>query len=89
MNGFDMIAYFLILFGVGSIIGITVASRFLGMSLILLSKINIAKYLKYVISNMTFVIGINIIFLVLLGSELILIKHVPKIYANSKLLFHN
>ncbi len=62
MNGFDMMIYFLILFGVGSIIGMIIASGAMGLPLILLSKINSsAKYLRYVISGVTLIIGLNIV----------------------------
>ena len=62
MNGFEMMVYFLILFGVGSIIGMTVASGVMGLPLILLSKISSAtKYLRYAISGITFIIGLNIV----------------------------
>ncbi len=71
MNGFDMMIYFLILFGIGSIIGMTVASGVMGLPLILLSKISSAtKYLRYVISGVTFIIGVNIIITVGLDNKL-------------------
>ncbi len=71
MNGFDMMIYFLILFGIGSIIGMTVASSVIGLPLILLSKISLAtKYLRYVISGITFIIGLNIVITVGLDNKL-------------------
>ena len=71
MNGFDMMIYFLILFGVGSIIGMTVASGVMGLPIILLSKISSAtKYLRYTISGVTFIIGLNIIITVGLDNKL-------------------
>jgi len=71
MNGFDMMIYFLILFGIGSIIGMTVASGVIGLPLILLSKINSGtKYLRYVIASITLIIGINIIFSIGLDNKL-------------------
>ncbi len=71
MNGFDMMIYFLILFGIGSIIGMTVASSVIGLPLILLSKISSAtKYLRYVISSITFIIGLNIVITVGLDNKL-------------------
>ena len=71
MNGFDMMIYFLILFGIGSIIGMTVASGILGLPFILFSKISSAtKYLRYAIAGITFIIGINIVFTVVLDSKL-------------------
>ena len=71
MNGFDMMMYFLILFGIGSIIGMTVASGVIGLPFIFLSKIgSVTKYLRYVIASITFIIGINIIFSIGLDSKL-------------------
>ena len=62
MNGFDMMIYFLILFGMGSIIGMTVASGVIGLPFIFLSKIgSVTKYLRYAIASITFIIGINIV----------------------------
>ncbi|MBL7001461.1 MAG: high frequency lysogenization protein HflD [Nitrosopumilus sp.] len=73
MNGFDVMMYFLILFGIGSIIGMTVASGIIGLPFILLSKISSAtKYLRYIIAGITFVIGINIVFTIGLDSKLFL-----------------
>ncbi|NOQ44502.1 MAG: high frequency lysogenization protein HflD [Nitrosopumilus sp.] len=71
MNGFDMMIYFLILFGIGSIIGMTVASGVMGLPLILLSKISSStKYLRYIISGVTFIIGLNIVITVGLDNKL-------------------
>ena len=71
MNGFDMMIYFLILFGIGSIVGMTVASGVIGLPFIFLSKISsVTKYLRYVIASITFIIGINIIFSIMLDSKL-------------------
>ncbi len=62
MSSFDTIVYFLILFGVGSIIGMALAGGVLGISFMLLPKIKLAaKYLRYIIAGITLVIGINII----------------------------
>ena len=75
MNGFDMMIYFLILFGIGSIIGMTVASGVLGLPFILLSKISsITKYLRYAIASITLIIGANIIFTIGLDNELFLLN---------------
>ena len=66
IHGFDMLISFLILFGVGSIIGMAAASGIMGLPLALLSKINdIAKYLRFLISGITLLIGANIIFSIL------------------------
>jgi len=71
MNGFDMMIYFLILFGIGSIIGMTVASGVIGLPFIFFSKISyVTKYLRYVIASITFIIGINIVFSIMLESKL-------------------
>ncbi len=71
MNGFDMMIYFLILFGIGSIIGMTVASGILGLPFILLSKINsVTKYLRYAIASVTFIIGLNIVITIGLDNKL-------------------
>jgi len=73
MNGIDMIIYFLILFGVGSIIGMTVASGVLGLPFILFSKISwVTKYLRYGIAVVSFVIGANIILEIGLSNKLFL-----------------
>jgi len=71
MNGFDTMIYFLILFGIGSIIGMTVASGVIGLPFILLSKINsVTKYIRYAIASITFIIGINIVFSIGLDNKL-------------------
>ncbi len=71
MSSFDLMIYFLILFGIGSIMGMTIASGVLGLPFILLSKIKSAtKYLRYAIAGITFVIGLNILFNIGLNSEL-------------------
>ncbi len=71
MNGFDMMIYFLILFGIGGIIGMTVASGVLGLPFILLSKMNsVTRYLRYAIASITFTIGINIVITVGLDNKL-------------------
>jgi len=70
-NGFDMMIYFFILFGMGSIIGMGVASGVLGLPFILLSKISLAtKYLRYAVAGISFVIGANIIFSIELNNNL-------------------
>jgi sulfite exporter TauE/SafE len=72
MNGLDAMVYFLILFGVGSIIGMTVASGIIGLPFILLSKINlVTKYLKYAIAGITFIVGFNIIFSIVSNGKLL------------------
>jgi len=71
MNGFDTMIYFLILFGIGSIIGMTVASGVIGLPFILFSKINsVTKYIRYAIASITFIIGLNIVFSIGLDNKL-------------------
>jgi len=73
LNSFDMMLYFLILFGVGSIIGMTIASGMLGLPFVLFSKLGlVTKYLKYVIASITLIIGINIVFTIGLDGKLFL-----------------
>ena len=71
MNGFEMIIYFLILFGMGSIIGMSVASSILGLPFMLSSKIRlITKYLKYGVALFSGIVGIGIVLTVVLGFDL-------------------
>ena len=71
IHGFDMLISFLILFGVGSIIGMTAASGVMGLPLVVLSKINnVTKYMRFVISGITLVIGANIIISIFLEESL-------------------
>jgi len=73
ISGFDMMIYFLILFGVGSIIGMTVASGVLGLPFILFSKISwVTKYLRYAVAVVALVIGTNIILEIGLSNKLFL-----------------
>jgi len=68
----DMMIYFLILFGVSSIIGMMIASSILGMSFILLSKINsLANYLRYAVAGVSLIIGANIILTVGINNKFI------------------
>ena len=72
MVNFETMIYFLILFGIGSTIGMTAISGVIGIPFALLSKIKqTTKYLKYVVSCITFIIGLNIIFTILLSNKLI------------------
>ena len=73
IGGFDMMIYFLILFGIGSIIGMTLASGILGLPFILLSKLSFAaKYLRYGVASITFIIGFNIVFTIGIEHKLFL-----------------
>jgi ABC-type nickel/cobalt efflux system permease component RcnA len=72
MVNFETMIYFLILFGIGSTIGMTVISGIIGIPLSLLSKIKqTTKYLKYIVSCITFIIGLNIIFTIVLDEKII------------------
>ena len=75
INGFDMMIYFLVLFGIGSIIGMTMASGILGLPFVLLSKINsTTKYLRYAIAAITLIIGISIVGTIGLEGKLFLLN---------------
>jgi hypothetical protein len=72
MVNFETMIYFLILFGIGSTIGMTAISGIIGIPLALLSKIKqTTKYLKYIVSCITFIIGLNIIFTIVLDENII------------------
>ncbi len=72
MVNFETMIYFLILFGIGSTIGMTAISGIIGIPLTLLSKIKqTTKYLKYIVSCITFIIGLNIIFTIVLDEKII------------------
>ena len=72
MVNFETMIYFLILFGIGSTIGMTAISGIIGIPLSLLSKIKqTTKYLKYIVSCITFIIGLNIIFTIVLDEKII------------------
>ena len=71
IHGFDMMIYFLLLFGVGSILGMTIASGVMGLPFVVLSKMNHAtKYLRFAIAVITFVIGANIVFSIFVDNGL-------------------
>ena len=60
--GFETMMYFLVLFGIGSIIGMTVISGIIGLPFILSSKMKqVTRYLRYGISGITILIGTNVI----------------------------
>ena len=64
--GFETMMYFLVLFGIGSIIGMAVISGIIGLPFILSSKMKqTVRYMKYGISGITCLIGVNIIFTIL------------------------
>lgn len=68
LGSFEMAVYFLILFGVGSVIGMTLASGALGIPFMLLSKKKTAsKYLRYAVASVALVIGTNIVYSIITG----------------------
>ncbi len=72
MINFETMLYFLILFGIGSTFGMITISGIIGVPFALVSKIKqTTKYLKYIVSGISFIIGLNIIFTVLLNAKLI------------------
>ena len=72
MVNFETMIYFLILFGIGSTLGMMTISGIIGIPFALLSKIKqTTKYLKYIVSGITLIIGLNIIFTILLDDKLI------------------
>ena len=74
IHGFDMMIYFLLLFGIGSIVGMMIAGGILGLPFIVLSKMSHAtKYLRYAIAGITFVIGANIVLSIFLDGSLIIL----------------
>ena len=73
MVNFESMIYFLILFGIGSTVGMIAVSGIIGIPFAILSKIkHTTKYLKYSVSCVTFIIGLNIIFTILLDKKIIL-----------------
>lgn len=68
LGSFDMTVYFLALFGVGSIIGMTLASGALGIPFMLLSKKKtVSRYLRYAVASIALVIGSNIVYSIITG----------------------
>ena len=60
--GFETMMYFLVLFGIGSIVGMAVISGIIGLPFILSSKMKqVTRYLRYGISGITILIGTNVI----------------------------
>lgn len=68
LNSFEMTVYFLALFGIGSIVGMTLASGAIGIPFMLLSKKKLtSKYLRYATASIALVVGVNIIYSMILG----------------------
>jgi hypothetical protein len=64
--------YFLVLFGIGSIVGMAVISGIIGLPFILSSKMRqTVQYMKYGISGITCLIGTNIIFTIVFDYKLL------------------
>ena len=69
--GFESMMYFLVLFGIGSIIGMAVTSGIIGLPFILSSKMKqTIRFMKYGICGITMIIGGNIIFTIILNYKL-------------------
>ena len=65
---------FILIFGIGSILGMVLVSGLLGLPLILANKTNwIKQIFRYVAGGFSLVIGINIVYNIMLGYPLILI----------------
>ena len=63
LNNFESSILFLLIFGIGSIIGMGAVSGLLGMQFALSSKIGkLNVYFRYLVSAVTLVIGINIVY---------------------------
>ena len=70
--GFETMMYFLVLFGIGSIVGMAVISGIIGLPFILSSKMRqTVQYMKYGISGITCLIGTNIIFTIVFDYKLL------------------
>ncbi|MFB5607994.1 MAG: high frequency lysogenization protein HflD [Candidatus Nitrosomaritimum yanchengensis] len=75
LNSFESILFFLIIFGIGSIIGMTTISGLLGIPFALILKVSkMTFYLRYVIASIAFGFGIFIVFSI--------ISNIPKIGLN-------
>ena len=63
LSSFEMAISFLAVFGIGSIIGMTIASGIIGIPFVLSSKIpSLQKFLRYAVASVTILIGANIIY---------------------------
>lgn len=63
LNSFESVLFFLTLFGIGSIVGMSVISGLLGIPFVLISNVaRLTIYLKYTTATIAFVIGSFIIY---------------------------
>ncbi len=63
LSSFEMAISFLAVFGIGSIIGMTIASGIIGIPFVLSSKIpSLQKFFRYAVAAVTIIIGANIIY---------------------------
>jgi len=63
LGSFEMAMSFIIVFGIGSIIGMSLASGVIGIPFVLSSKIpSLHKFLRYAVASVTILIGANIIY---------------------------
>ena len=69
--GFESMLYFLVLFGIGSIIGMAFISNMIGLPFIISSKMKqTIRYIKFGICGITIIVGLNIIFTICLNYKL-------------------
>ena len=69
--GFESMLYFLVLFGIGSIIGMAFISNMIGLPFIISSKMKqTVRYIKFGICGITIIVGLNIIFTICLNYKL-------------------
>ena len=69
--GFESMLYFLVLFGIGSIIGMAFISNMIGLPFIISSKMKqTVRYIKFGICGITMIVGGNIIFTICLNYKL-------------------
>lgn len=73
LDSFEMIFYFLTVFGIGSIIGMTLISGIIGIPFALSSKIrSMHRLLRYAVASITIIIGVNLVFkMAFIGSSLL------------------
>ena len=76
LSSFEMIFYFLAVFGIGSIVGMTLISGIIGIPFALSSKMrSMHRLLRYAIASITIIIGINIIFKIAFAGSFLLFQN--------------
>ena len=76
LDSFEMIFYFLAVFGIGSIVGMTLISSVIGIPFALSSKIHsMHRLLRYAVAFITIIIGVNIIFKMAFTGGLFLVQN--------------